>query len=86
MPIHRVGSRQEFGETHDYGTQINPYEGPHGAGTSYQKGYRTSFETSGGAFTTSNLMGKHLAGLGGQNRSGLVKWEGDTEPPAFKSA
>ena len=60
------------------------YNGPHGAGTSYQAGYRTSFERSGGAFTTKGLSeGRSIAGLGAQNRGGIVNWEGGSTPPGF---
>lgn len=60
------------------------YTGPHGGGTSYQEGYRTSFQRSGGAFTTKGLSeGRSIAGLGAQNRSGVVNWEGASTPPGF---
>lgn len=67
-----------------YGVEQAHYEGPHGAGVSYQKGYRSSFERSGGAFTSKNLAGEHLAGMSSQNRGGLVNWEGGSTPPGFQ--
>jgi hypothetical protein len=52
--------------------------------TSYQAGYRTSFQKAGGAFTTSNMMGSHVAGLSAQNRSGIVNWDAGSTPPGFQ--
>jgi hypothetical protein len=62
------------------------YQGPEG-GTSYQKEYRTSFQTAGGSFTTKNLVGRdknRVVGLSGQSRSSLVNWDaGATSSPGF---
>jgi hypothetical protein len=60
------------------------YEGPHGGGTSYQKEYRTSFQSSGGSFTTKGLTGGRVIGLSGQSRSSLVNWDaGASSTPGF---
>lgn len=63
------------------------YAGPEGGGASYQKEYRTSFQTAGGSFTTKGLTGGHknrVIGLSGQSRSSLVNWDaGATSSPGF---
>ena len=65
------------------------YEAPRAAEgqTSYQKEYRTSFQTAGGSFTTKGLTGGHrnrVIGLSGQSRSSLVNWDsGATSSPGF---
>jgi hypothetical protein len=65
------------------------YEAPEVAsgGTSYQKEYRTSFQTAGGSFTTRGLTGgnkNRVVGLSGQSRSSLVNWDaGATSSPGF---
>jgi hypothetical protein len=65
------------------GVEQEHYEGPSG-GTSYQKGYRQSFETSGGAFTTRGLTQGRVIGYSGQSRSSLVNWDaGATNTPSF---
>lgn len=66
------------------GVETDEYTGPHGE-TSYQKGYRTSFETKGGAFTSKGIASGHtgLAGSSAQNLSGLVKWDAGSSNPGF---
>ena len=65
------------------------YQGPESGGTSYQKEYRTSFQTSGGSFTTKGLAESsgnknRVIGLSGQSRSSLVNWDsGATSSPGF---
>lgn len=63
------------------------YQGPESGGTSYQKEYRTSFQTAGGSFTTKGLTGgnkNRIIGLSGQSRSSLVNWDaGATSSPGF---
>ncbi|CAB4137747.1 hypothetical protein UFOVP325_81 [uncultured Caudovirales phage] len=63
------------------------YTGPDSGGTSYQKEYRTSFQTAGGSFTTKGLTGgggNRVIGLSGQSRSSLVNWDsGATSSPGF---
>jgi hypothetical protein len=62
--------------------QQDHYTGPESGGTSYQKGYRSSFERSGGAFTTKGLTQGHVVGLSTQSRSSLINW-GDNPSPSF---
>lgn len=87
-PMHTAGSiaQQRYGtQQHSYGTPgVQEYSGPHGAGTSYQKGYRSSFETHGGSFTSSQVAGGHVTGLSAQNRSGLVNWDAGSTPAGFQ--
>ncbi len=63
------------------------YQGPESGGTSYQKEYRTSFQTAGGSFTTKGLTGgnkSRVICLSGQSRSSLVNWDsGATSSPGF---
>lgn len=67
--------------------QQDHYTGPASGGTSYQKEYRTSFQTAGGSFTTKGLVGHdphRVIGLSGQSRSSLVNWDaGATSSPGF---
>jgi hypothetical protein len=63
--------------------QQDRYEGP-GGGTSYQKEYRTSFQTAGGSFTTKGLTQGKPVGYSGQSRSSLVNWDaGASSSPGF---
>jgi hypothetical protein len=53
-------------------------------GTSYQKEYRTSFQTAGGSFTTKGLTQGKPVGYSGQSRSSLVNWDaGASSSPGF---
>jgi hypothetical protein len=69
------------------GIEQDRYTGTESGGTSYQKEYRTSFQTAGGSFTTKGLTGGNkdrVIGLSGQSRSSLVNWDaGATSSPGF---
>jgi hypothetical protein len=68
------------------GIQQDRYIGPESGGTSYQKEYRTSFQTAGGSFTTKGLTGNNkerVIGLSGQSRSSLFNWDSGSSSPSF---
>jgi hypothetical protein len=80
MPIRRAESTPS--ESGFGGVEQQHYEGPTG-GTSYQKGYRQSFETQGGAFTTKGLTQGRAISYSGQSRSSLVNWDSASSNPTF---
>jgi hypothetical protein len=72
------------------GVQMDHYQGPSG-GTSYQSGFRTSQqgagnfgEAHGTGFTSKNLYGQRVVGLGATNRSSIINWDAESGAPGFK--
>lgn len=78
-------ARAENPDNLNSGIQQDRYTGPESGGTSYQKDYRTSFQTAGGSFTTKGLTGgsNRVIGLSGQSRSSLVNWDSGSSSPSF---
>ena len=81
-----AGGTRSLAQTGDYGVQTDAYHAPemHQGLTSYQSGFRTSFQKAGGAFTTNNVQQGHVTGLSAQNRSGVVNWDAGATPPGFQ--